>query len=84
MKKNMRSIKCLAMLVALVLALAAFVLTAQPQPVQAAGVCPAPGTGLPGALNMVLDVKMLDTMIAHVPPQGWAGMATAIQNSSCK
>ncbi len=54
-----------------------------PHPVKAAGVCPAPGGGYPGALNMAHDAKMLDTMIAHVPPQGWAGMGTAVNNTSC-
>lgn len=81
MGKNRRSIKSLMMLVALVLVLATVMLAVQPA--QASGVCPAPGTGLPGALNMILDAKMLETMIAHVPPQGWAGMATAVGNSSC-
>ncbi len=82
MEKDLRSIKSLMMLVVLVLVLAAIMLAAQP--VQAARVCPSPGTGLPGALNMIHDAKMLDTMIAHVPPQGWAGMDTAVNNSSCK
>ncbi len=40
----------------LLFVLAAVILSAQP--VQASGQCPAPGTGLPGALNMLHDATM--------------------------
>ncbi len=69
------------LLFVLLLALVALLLA--PQPAHAAGVCPAPGTGLPGALNMIHDATMGATMQAHVAPQGNAGMATAVQNSGC-
>jgi hypothetical protein len=72
------------MLVAVVLALVLFVLVSpilSPRTAEAA--CPSPGTGYAGALNMLNDAKMWDTMYAHVPPQGWAGMFTAVTNSAC-
>ena len=79
MKKNLRSIMCLTMLVVFVLA--AVMLSAQP--VQAAGQCPAPGTGLPGALNMLHDATMWTIPMAHDAPQGNAGMFTAVGASGC-
>ncbi len=68
----------------MVLALGLLVVGASlaPHPAQAR-VCPAPGTGLAGAKNMTNDAKMLATMVAHVPPEGWAGMHTAVVNSAC-
>ena len=36
-----------------------------------------------GAWNMTHDAKMLETMIAHVPQQGWDGMAGAVANAPC-
>jgi hypothetical protein len=72
------------MLFAIVLVLVLLVLAAPilaPQPAEAA--CPSPGTGYAGALNMLNDATMWDIMVAHVPPQGWAGMSTAVANSSC-
>ncbi len=50
------------------------------QPAQASGQCPAPGTGLPGALNMLHDAGMLTIPLA---PQGDAGMWTALGRSGC-
>lgn len=71
--------KTLFAFVLVLLMLAAYILV----PPTAEAACPAPGTGIAGALNMVHDAKMLETMIAHVPQQGWDGMAGAVANSSC-
>lgn len=70
-------------------ALVAFVvlslLGAIPSTARAAGsgTCPAPGTGLPGALNMVHDATMLTIPMARDAAQGNAGMKTAVTNSGC-
>jgi hypothetical protein len=48
-----------------------------------ASTCPAPGTGLPGALNMVRDLTMLAIPMTHDADQGNAGMATAVGASGC-
>ncbi len=53
------------------------------RPVQASGVCPAPGTGLPGALNMVHDATMLTIPMARDAAQGNAGMERAVNNTAC-
>jgi hypothetical protein len=45
--------------------------------------CPAPGTGLPGALNMVHDPTMLDIPMARDADQGNAGMIRAVDASGC-
>lgn len=79
MEKNLRSMKSLTMLVVLVLA--TFVFSAQP--VQAAGVCPAPGTGLSGALNMLHDATMWTIPMSRDAAQGNAGMFTAVGNTLC-
>jgi hypothetical protein len=79
MKKNLRSIMSLTMLVVFVLA--AVMLSAQP--VQAAGQCPAPGTGLPGALNMLHDATMWTIPMARDAAQGNAGMFIAVHNTAC-
>ncbi len=50
---------------------------------RASGTCPAPGTGLAGALNMVHDDTMLTIPMTHDAPQGNAGMTTAVTNSAC-
>ncbi len=50
------------------------------EPAQASGQCPAPGTGLPGALNMLHDAGMFTIPLA---PQGDAGMWTALGRSGC-
>jgi hypothetical protein len=52
-------------------------------PVEAAGLCPAPGTGLPGALNMLHDNTMLTIPMAHDAAQGNTGMFIAVDNSGC-
>ena len=52
-------------------------------PVQAAGLCPAPGTGLPGALNMLHDATMLTIPMTHDTAQGNTGMFIAVDNSGC-
>jgi hypothetical protein len=45
--------------------------------------CITPGTGLQiGAKNMILSPMMLEIMAEHTAPQGDAGMATAVGNSS--
>jgi hypothetical protein len=49
----------------------------------AAAACPAPGTGLPGALNMVAAGAGMDLAMSVDAPQGNAGMATAVGNSGC-
>ena len=45
--------------------------------------CPAPGTGLPGALNMVRDPSMFDIPMARNAPEGSAGMYHAVAVSGC-
>ena len=45
--------------------------------------CPAPGTGLPGALNMLHDATMITIPMAHDAAQGNAGMFIAVDNSGC-
>jgi len=77
--KNLRSIKSLTMLVVLVLAAVLFVA----QPVQASGVCPAPGTLWAGALNMLHDATMMTIPMARDAAQGNDGMFTAVGNSAC-
>ena len=74
------------------LALVAFVVlsllvSAQNTARASGGTCPAPGTGLPGALNMAHDAAMgagtaTDPMI-HDAAQGNAGMTTAVNHSGC-
>ena len=79
MEKNLRSIISLTMLVVFVLA--AVMLSAQP--VQASGQCPAPGTGLPGALNMLHDATMKTIPMVRDAAQGNAGMSIAVTKSGC-
>ncbi len=81
MNKDSRSLKSIVILVAFVLSLA--VATIGANPVQAAGVCPAPGTGLPGALNMIRDAKMWDVPMARDNPNGNIGMGIAVTHSAC-
>ncbi len=50
------------------------------QPAQPSRQCPSPGTGLPGALNMLHDAGMFTIPLA---PQGDAGMWTALGRSGC-
>ncbi len=78
--KNLRSLKSLTMLVLLVLAAVLFAA----HPVQASGVCPAPGTGLPGALNMLHDATMWTIPMARDAAQGNTGMFTAVGNTACQ
>ncbi len=65
------------------LAVAIVLLAAAPRTAQASGQCPAPGTGLPGALNMVHDATMLTIPMTHDAAQGNAGMDIAVGNSGC-
>jgi len=76
MKKKLLSIVNLTLLVVLVVSAVMF----SAQPAQAAGVCPAPGTGLPGALNMLHDAGMFTIPLA---PRGDAGMWIAVINTLC-
>ena len=45
--------------------------------------CPAPGTGLPGALNMLGDPTMITIPMARDAAQGNAGMFHAVDVSGC-
>jgi hypothetical protein len=82
MRKNFWSVKSLMMVVVLVLAAVLF--AAQPaQALGAAGVCPAPGTGLAGALNMLHDATMWTIPMARDAAQGNAGMFIAVNNTAC-
>jgi len=45
--------------------------------------CPAPGTGLPGALNMLRDPTMFTVPMANDAAQGNAGMFHAVDVSGC-
>lgn len=75
------SLVILIVLIALVLVLLApsLALTAE-----ACGpVCPAPGGGQAGALNMIHDPTMGATMEEHTAPQGDAGMVRAVTNTAC-
>jgi len=45
--------------------------------------CPAPGTGLPGALNMLHDPTMFTIPMARDAEQGNAGMFHAVDVSGC-
>jgi hypothetical protein len=45
--------------------------------------CPAPGTGLPGALNMLHDPTMFTVPMARAADQGIAGMFHAVAVSGC-
>ncbi len=76
MKTNLLTIKRLTLLLVLVLA----AVLASVQPAHAAGVCPSPGTNLPGALNMLHDAGMFTIPLA---PQGDAGMWIAVINTYC-
>jgi len=79
MKNNLRSIKSLTMVVVLVLAAVLF----SAQPVHALGVCPAPGTGWAGALNMLHDATMWTIPMSRDAAQGNAGMFRAVGNTAC-
>jgi hypothetical protein len=48
-----------------------------------ASTCPAPGTGLPGALNMVLDPTMFTIPMERDAAQGNDGMFHAVDVSGC-
>ncbi len=76
MKKNLLTINRLALLFVLVLA----AVLSSVQPVYAAGVCPSPGTGLPGALNMLHDAGMFTIPLSA---KGDAGMWIAVINTYC-
>ena len=65
------------------LAVASVLLGAAPSTAQASGSCPAPGTGLPGALNMLHDSTMLTIPMARDAAQGNAGMFIAVDKSGC-
>jgi hypothetical protein len=50
---------------------------------EASRTCPAPGTGLPGALNMLNDPSMFTIPMARDAAQGNAGMFHAVDVSGC-
>jgi hypothetical protein len=77
MQMKVRSIKRWLLLIVLVLA--AIMLA----PHSAEASCPAPGTGLPGALNMMHDATMLSIPMTHDAAQGNAGMFHAVANTAC-
>ena len=77
METKVRTIKNWLLLIALVLAAAMLA------PHSAEASCPAPGTGLPGALNMVHDATMLTIPMTHDAAQGNAGMFHAVAVSGC-
>ncbi len=77
----MRSVRIWILIFALALSLAAPLMA--PQPVHAAGVCPAPGTGIAGALNMIHDATMLTIPMARDNENGNLGMARAVENTAC-
>jgi hypothetical protein len=49
----------------------------------AARTCPAPGTGLPGALNIIAAGAGMDLAMSRNAAQGIAGMNTAVSKSGC-
>lgn len=65
------------------LAVASVLLGAAPSTAQASRSCPAPGTGSPGALNMLHDATMLTIPMARDAAQGNAGMFIAVDKSGC-
>jgi hypothetical protein len=65
-----------------VLTIAAAPATLSAMPAAAAS-GPAPGTGLTGACNMLLDPTMVTTPMTHDSAQGNAGMFTAVAASGC-
>jgi hypothetical protein len=69
----------IALLVLSVLASTAFAV----HPAEAVGLCPAPGTGLPGALNMLHDATMVIIPMTHDAAQGNTGMFIAVDKSGC-
>lgn len=79
MEKNLRPYMRLAIVTVFVLA--TVVLSARP--VQASGVCPAPGTELAGALNMLHDATMWTIPMARDAAQGNVGMFRAVGNTAC-
>jgi hypothetical protein len=78
-----RSIKRWRMLFALVLVLVLLAPVRAPQTAHAAGQCPAPGTGIAGALNMIHDATMLTIPMARDNYHGNDGMTTAVENTAC-
>jgi hypothetical protein len=77
-----RFVRALSFLV--VLGLVAAFAVAPAQASGASGVCPAPGTGLAGALNMLHDATMWTIPMARDAAQGNTGMFTAVRNSGCQ
>jgi len=55
----------------------------RPSFVEASRQCPAPGTDLAGAFNMIHDLTMLDIPMARDAEQGNAGMFHAVEVSGC-
>lgn len=66
--------------VAGVIAAASLAVTSFPA---AAATAPAPGTGLTGACNMLLDPTMVTVPMTHDSAEGNAGMFRAVAVSGC-
>jgi hypothetical protein len=80
MKTKMASRRMAKMIAVLVIATAPAALPAMPA---AAASGPAPGTGLTGACNMLLDPTMSAIPMTHDSAQGNAGMFLAVAVSGC-
>lgn len=78
MSRNWKSTSSL--LVAVLGASVSVGLTAVPA---AAATGAAPGTGLVGACNMLIDQSMVSGPMSHLPTQGTAGMFHAVDVSGC-
>ena len=68
---------------ALAVAAGALIAVVSSAPVAAARECPAPGTGIAGALNMTHDATMLTIPMARDNANGNTGMKTAVHNTAC-
>ena len=58
-------------------------LAGRPSFAEGSSQCPAPGTGLAGALNMLHDATMFTIPMANDAAQGNAGMFHAVDVSGC-
>jgi hypothetical protein len=68
---------------ALAVASGALITAVSSVPVAAAGVCPAPGTGEPGALNMAAADGGMDHAMSVDNANGNAGMVRAVITTGC-
>ncbi len=67
----------------LALSLLATTAFAAPATTQVARQCPAPGTGMAGAFNMLHDATMWTIAMTRDADKGNDGMFLAVANSSC-